>query len=319
MKTTFDVLLSRLRMKQLHLLLALDEHRSLHKAANAMSMTQSASSKALAEVESMLDVTLFERSRTGLTPNRYGQCVIGYARLLTSGLSALCDDVANIRGGTSGRLNIGTIMGAVAESVTRSVAKLSTELPGLQIEIVEDTSAHLLSLLEDGGLDVVVGRASVSRDPSRFSYTPIAHEPLCVVVGAHGRSSRSKKMTLADLSEYRWVIYPSEMPMRTLFDREMDLAGVAPPKGMISTASTFVTVAMLQHSPKLVSILPASAATLFARFGMLRVLPIRLQSKSQTYGVVMRKGAVLHPAAELFVQSLQARAALADEAADAAI
>ncbi|MDR3387238.1 MAG: LysR family transcriptional regulator, partial [Rudaea sp.] len=55
MKDTLNVLLSRLRMKQLQLLIALDDHTSLHKAAGAMSMTQSAASKALQELESMLD------------------------------------------------------------------------------------------------------------------------------------------------------------------------------------------------------------------------------------------------------------------------
>jgi molybdenum-dependent DNA-binding transcriptional regulator ModE len=55
MKSTLDVLMGRLRMKQLQLLIALDDHKSLHKASSAMSMTQSAASKALAELESMLE------------------------------------------------------------------------------------------------------------------------------------------------------------------------------------------------------------------------------------------------------------------------
>ena len=42
--------MGRLRMKQLQLLIALDDHKSLHKASSAMSMTQSAASKALAEL-----------------------------------------------------------------------------------------------------------------------------------------------------------------------------------------------------------------------------------------------------------------------------
>jgi hypothetical protein len=42
MKDTLNVLLSRLRMKQLQLLIALDDHKSLHKAAGAMAMTQRA-------------------------------------------------------------------------------------------------------------------------------------------------------------------------------------------------------------------------------------------------------------------------------------
>ncbi len=314
MKTTFDVLLSRLRMKQLQLILALHEHRSLHKAANAMFMTQSASSKALAEVESMLGATLFERSRTGLTPNRYGSCVIGYAQLLTSGLASLCEEVAEIRAGTSGRLAIGTIMGAVAGPVSTCVAQLNAELPNLQIEVIEDTSANLLALLEDGRLDVVVGRVSVSTDPDRFSYTALAHEPVCLVVGAQGSVPRqSKKLSMASLADYQWVLYPDGMPLRTLCEREMDLAGIAPPRGMLCTASTFVTVALLQENPRLVSVLPSSAASFFARFKMLRILPIRLESKSQTFGAVRRTGAVLSHAATRFLASLQAHADQAPE------
>src|SRR4051812_30158679 len=62
MKDTLNVLLSKLRMKQLQLLIALDDLKSLHKAAGAMAMTQSAASKALQELESMLEAPLFERS-----------------------------------------------------------------------------------------------------------------------------------------------------------------------------------------------------------------------------------------------------------------
>ena len=36
MKSTLDVLMGRLRMKQLQLLIALDDHKSLHKASSAM-------------------------------------------------------------------------------------------------------------------------------------------------------------------------------------------------------------------------------------------------------------------------------------------
>jgi hypothetical protein len=35
---------------------------------------------------------------------------------------------------------------------------------------------------------------------------------------------------------------------------------------------------------------------------MLRILPVRLRSKSQTFGIVTRKGGVLSPPAKQFVQ-----------------
>lgn len=102
MKNTLNVLLSRLRMKQLQLLIALDDHKSMHKAAGAMAMTQSAASKALQELESMLEAPLFERSKNGMIANQFGHCVIRYARLVATDLSALCDDMAELRSGAAG-------------------------------------------------------------------------------------------------------------------------------------------------------------------------------------------------------------------------
>jgi len=152
MKNTLEVLMSRLRMKQLQLLIALDDHKSLHKASSAMAMTQSAASKALAELESMLEAPLFERAKSGLIPNPFGRCVVRYARVLAADLNALCQEVAQIRAGTGGRLTVGTIMGAVPGVVAPIVNEMHARHPDLAIEVVEDTSARMLPMLDDGRL-----------------------------------------------------------------------------------------------------------------------------------------------------------------------
>jgi DNA-binding transcriptional LysR family regulator len=162
MKQTINMLLSRLRMKQLQLLIALDEHKSMHKAASALAMTQSAASKVLHELEDMFDTPLFERSKTGMIPNQFGHSVIRHARLLVADLGALCQDIADIRSGKGGRLAIGTIMGAVPDVVVPILNWLHTRQPNLAIEVVEDTSSRMLRLLDDGHLDLVIGRASVA-------------------------------------------------------------------------------------------------------------------------------------------------------------
>jgi DNA-binding transcriptional LysR family regulator len=304
MKSTLDVLMGRLRMKQLQLLIALDDHKSLHKASSAMSMTQSAASKALAELESMLEAPLFERAKKGLVPNQFGFCVIRYARLLAADLTSLCQEVADIRSGTGGRLAVGAIMGSVPDLVVPILNELQVSNPGLSIEIVEDTSARMLALLDEGRLDLVVGRSIVSDEPSRYLYQPLGDEPLSVVVGYDHSPFAARELTFADLGGHRWVTYPSAMPMQALLQREMDLAGAQVPVSAISTASTFVTVALLQCSADLVSVLPAGVATLFCKHRMLRTLPIGFKSKSQTFGIVTRKVGVLSPSARQFVQRL---------------
>lgn len=305
MKSTLDTLMSRLRMKQLQLLIALDDHKSLHKASSAMSMTQSAASKALAELESMLEAPLFERAKSGLVPNQFGHCVIRYARLLSSDLTSLCQEVADIRSGTGGRLALGAIMGAVPDVVVPVIDQLQQSHPGLAIEIVEDTSVRMLALLDDGRLDLVIGRSIVSDEPSNYHYQPLGDEPLSVVVGYDHPPFAANEVTFADLAGHRWVTYPGTMPMHALLQREMDLAGAPMPVSAISTASTFVTVTLLRHSADLVSVLPAGVASLFCKHGMLRTVPVRFRSRSQTFGIVTRKGGVLSPSARQFIARLQ--------------
>lgn len=303
MKSTIDVLMSRLRMKQLQLLIALDDHKSLHKASSAMAMTQSAASKALAELESMLDATLFERTKKGLVPNDFGRAVVRYARVLATDLASLCEGIAQVRSGTGGRLSIGSIMGAIPGLVAPVVTKLHESHPALSIDIVEDTSARLLAMLDEGHVDLVVGRASVSQQPSKYHYQPIGDEPISVVAGPGHRFAAEASSSLAAFGECRWVTYPTHMPMHALLEREMDLAGMPMPPAPISTASTFVTVALLQQSAQLVSILPTTVAEVFARHGMLTVLPIDLKSRSQTIGVVIRANGSLSKSAQAFCET----------------
>ncbi|MFJ1260024.1 LysR family transcriptional regulator [Cupriavidus sp. CuC1] len=311
MKATLDVLMSRLRMKQLQLLIALDDHKSLHQAASAMAMTQSAASKALQELEGMLDAPLFERSKTGMRPNQFGHCVIRYARLLATDLTALCQDMAEIRSGKGGHLAVGAIMGAVPDVLVPALETMQADQPNLSIEIVEDTSLRMLTLLDDGRLDLVIGRALVSDQPAKYHYQAIGDEPISAVVGYGHAAPRARELTFADLAGYRWIVYPGQMPMHELLQRELDMAGQGMPPNAITTASTFVTVAMLQRSAKLVSLLPTSVAVLFARHKMLRILPVRMQSRQQTFGLVTRRGGTLSAAATQLIRLLRAGGAQA--------
>jgi DNA-binding transcriptional LysR family regulator len=187
------------------------------------------------------------------------------------------------------------------------VAKLHESHPALSISVVEDTSARMLELLDDGRLDLIVGRASVSNDPSKYHYRPIIDEPMSVVVGPGHPLKRMKNLTLAHLAEHRWITYPAHMPMHALLERELDLAGLPFPSERISTAPILLTITLLQQNPQFVSILPKAVAAMFAHSGMISVLPIVPKSRSQTMGAVTRKNRTLSRAARAFVELLLER------------
>lgn len=307
MAISTDSVLSRLRLKQLGLMIALDHHRSLRRAATDLSMTQSAASKALAEIESVMGGALFTRSRTGIAPNDLGRCVIRYAWLLRADVEAMCQEVARIQLGHGGRLSLGVIMGSVPNVMAHAVTALRAAEPGVSIQIHEDTSAHLLGMLDQGQIDVMLGRTTVSPTPGQYHYRHLSEEPLNIAVGADHPLARARKVRLQDLQTYSWVVYPSRMPLRALLEREFADAGMSLPSNLIETSSVFSTVSLLRHASDLVALLPDEVCEFFRAYGMLRVLPITLVSRGQPFGLITRVGAQPSPIAQRFIDILLQR------------
>ncbi|WP_343722714.1 LysR family transcriptional regulator [Herbaspirillum seropedicae] len=296
-------IVSRLRFRQVALLTALDEQGSLHKAAEVMHMTQPAATKALHEMEDALGVTLFDRSPRGIEATELGRCVIRYARLIQSDVANLRDELQNMISGRGGRLAIGTIMGA-APFVTRALSRLREIQSEVSIEISEDTSARQLLLLDQGRIDLMIGRSSVSSQPNLYHYEMLRGEPMCIVSGIDHPLATAQKVRLQELAEASWILYSSNMPMRIWIEHEFKLEGVKVPGNVIETASPFVTITLLAQS-NMVAVMPLDIAHFFAAKQMLGILPVNLKTRIEHYGIVTRKNTTLSSLAKMFIQILR--------------
>ncbi|SAL77757.1 LysR family transcriptional regulator [Caballeronia telluris] len=299
-----DSIAARLRLKQLRLLIALDEHGSLHRAADEMALTQPGATKALREIEATFGATLFSRSPQGIQPNELGRCVIRYARLIHMDVAHLREEMAGILQGAGGRLAVGSIMGAVSGVLVDALTRLRAKQPALTVEVVEDTSARLLALLDQGRLDLAICRASVARQPDHYDYVELRDEPLAIVAGLAHALIDAPDVTLADLAQSRWIVYPSIMPLRSLFEREFKEAGLPLPLHPVETSSTITTVLLLQRDPTLVSLMPLDMAHFLTGHGLARRLAIAVRSRTEPYGIVTRRGAARSAATKLMIDEL---------------
>jgi DNA-binding transcriptional LysR family regulator len=303
MTPPLNSIISRLHLKQLRLLIALGEHGSLLKAAQQVALTQPGASKALQEIETTFDTPLFNRTNRGLEPNEAGHCVIRYARLIHTDLSHMREEMEGIQRGQGGRVAAGVIMGAVPR-LTDAITALIARNPDMSVEIVEDTSAALLSQIDAGRLDLAICRTTISQTPQLYDSLKLQDETLAVVANVHHPLRRAKQLALQDLAEYRWVVYRANMPMRLLLEREFRDAELRFPVHLLETTSAFATLALLQGNPSFVALVSIDVAQFFARHEMTCILPLRLASRSEPYELVTRKGAPLSPGAKLLIETL---------------
>ncbi|WXL26981.1 LysR family transcriptional regulator [Ectopseudomonas mendocina] len=285
-------MVSRLRLRQLQLLISLDELGSIHKAADAMSITQPGATKALSEIESALGAVLFVRTSKGLEANDLGRCVVRYARLISTDMAHLREEMLSILQGHGGRLSVGTIMGAVPMLVD-ALARLRQEQPDLSVSVVEDTSARLLNLLDQGRLDLVICRTSVSRRPDAYDSRGNHQEELILVANPGHPLAGSETLELRQLVSSRWIVFPVNMPLRLTLEREFREAGLSFPQYPIQTSSTFTTLAMLLQDTNLVALMPWDVARVPVEQGMLIQLPLHIRSRSEPYEIVTRRGVEL--------------------------
>ena len=296
-------IVSRLRLKHLQLLIALDDCGTVLKAAEVVSISQPGATKAIQEMESTLGTLLFLRTKRGLAPTDVGRCVIRYARLIQTDLKHLREEMADILQGHGGRLSIGVIMGAVP-LLTEVLSAMLEKQAELSIELVEDTSERLLKLLDQGRLDLAICRTSISQHPELYNAQVIQDETLAVVANRRHPLAATQTVQLSELARYRWVVYSANMPMRLLLEREFHDAGLQFLVKPVATTSAFATLSMLQKNPTMVALVSTDVAEFCTSFGIVCILPMQLKSQSESYFLVSRRDRKLTPVAQLFTEEL---------------
>lgn len=297
-------MLNRLRMRQLALIVAIDDLHSLRKVAEAMSLSQPAATKMLQEIEETLGVTLFERLSRGMQATVFGESVIRYARLIVSDLDNLRKELAAQEAGGVGNISVGAIMAPAPGILARAIVDLKRRFPRLKIGVHVDTSDMLLQLLEQGKLDIVLGRIPDARAHEELDFEVLDNEALSVVAGHNHPLARSRRLLLNDLEDLPWILQPMTSPMRQLLEREFRDAGMATPANLVETASILTMTTLLQET-EMVAVVPATIAKHYAVAGMLSILPVRLKFQLEPYGIVTRKERIPPPAVRIFQECLR--------------
>lgn len=298
---------SRLKTRQLLLLLHLHEQRSVLRAAEAASMTQPAASKLLAEMEDMLGVKLFERHARGVEPTWYGQVLIRRARAAMSEIGRAQEEIAALRSGRMGQASIGTVVNPGTNLVPQAIAEVKREFPDILVRVEMDYSRPLVAKLLDGQLDIVIGRILGPEDASELEFEPLADEPHSVIARAGHPLSNRAGLQHADLARYGWILPPADSVLRARLDSMFMERGLHTPSNAIETSSLPVTTNLLRGSDMLAALPVDSVATLI-QTKLLTVLPIELGVRMASFGIILRRNYILPPSAERILQALRTTA-----------
>jgi DNA-binding transcriptional LysR family regulator len=301
---TQGALVNRLKFKHLALLVALDDARNLHQAADAINVAQPSASRMLADIEEAFGFLLFERNARGMQPTPLGHAALAYARRSLADLTRFADDLDNKRRGGHGQLTVGAIMGAAPDVLAMAVTELKSERPLLNVRILGETSDQVVQLLHRREVDLALGRLTTPLQHNDFDFEPLAREAMRLVVRAKHPLASKATLALDMLVGWPWILQPITSPARGLFEEELTRAGLTTPADIVECASIFATLQLLQNSDA-VAMLPESVVRDYLRAQLLVELPIEIGKSLSGFGLLRRKFETLSEPAEYFIALLR--------------
>lgn len=186
-------------LKQLRYLVALEEHRHFGKAAVACFVSQSTLSAGLKELETALDAELVERNNRTIVFTALGLEVAQRARRVLREAEELAELAAKGREPLSGRLRLGVIPTIAPYLLPKTLPALRKAYPKLQLYLTEDQTARLLTLLEDGTLDLVL--LALPYHAGEVETLPLFKDGFHLVARKDNPLAQKKTIALADLKD----------------------------------------------------------------------------------------------------------------------
>jgi DNA-binding transcriptional LysR family regulator len=192
-------------LKRMRAVVEVARASSVTTAAETLGLTQSAVSRAVAEVEEALGVLLFERHPRGIQTTVAGAHFVERARRVLGDVEELVSGAREISERIAGRLRVGLI--STGGNAISTVAAFARTYPGVAVEVISASPQALCPRLMQGDLDAIVGTSSYLRRWRELELTILA--PLhfaCMVRKGHPLTERPQPTELEVLR------YPVVLP-----------------------------------------------------------------------------------------------------------
>jgi DNA-binding transcriptional LysR family regulator len=133
-------------------------------AAQRLSISQSAVTEAIKELEATSASSLFERHPRGLTITHKGHQFLRHATKILADVSDARRTFAGPRSAAAGQLQLGVTSLVAGYVLSDLLARYRRAFPGVEVSAIEDNGDYLEHLLVGGELDVAVMVISNLRD-----------------------------------------------------------------------------------------------------------------------------------------------------------
>ncbi len=269
-------------------------------------MTQPGLSRAIQSLEKVLDVLLFDRNNRKITPTVYGQHILDFGKTLLRDASRLESDLELLKEGERGELIIGAGPIPAEIFLGKVLGSMSLQHPNLNVRVIVERPATLLSMLNKREVDVMVGDIRFQEDTKGLNITELPQHPICYVCRSGHPYAKHRQMVLKDIFNYPiatpWI--PNVIYELVASEIELPVAELTAFKNGLIECSYFKLLidVVLTSNAIGVGLVPIFADAIDKK--TLVQLPITCPSVTSGYNFVTLENYTLSPAIQILKQIL---------------
>ncbi|MSR63465.1 MAG: LysR family transcriptional regulator [Planctomycetes bacterium] len=292
--------MDRPALRQLECVVALAEHLSFRKAAEACFISQPALSLQLQQLERVLGTQLFERDRRRVLLTPAGSELLPHARAALHAIDGFVHAAATLRDPLAGTLRLGVIPTVAPYVLPGVIGVLRKRFPKLRLLLREDQTAHLVAQVQEGKLDLAL--LALEAELGTLATFPLYSDPFVLAAPAGHAIAARKQARDEDLASEEVLLLEDGHCLR---EQALSICSRAGARELGDFRATSLnTLVRMVASGTGVTLLPAMAiASEVHAQDRLVTLPLARRA-SRTIGLVWRASTTRRATFELLAEVL---------------
>ncbi len=288
---------------KLYIFLRVAQEGSFTAAAERLLMTQSAVSQHIADLESVLGSTLFERSRRGAALTETGETLLDYARrimTLTEEAQAAATHVQNLKGAA---LKLAATPGVGVYLLPDWIISFREQFPNVSVSLETDTTPKVIAFLQSGAADLALIEGEIDASIGGLTVTSLQEVDQWLVVGKTHPWWGKPSIEVAELTGQTFITRQKSSRSRQWLEDALRRHGVT-----YSIGAEFDNVETIKRSiaaGPCVTILPEYAVRQEQSFGLLHALKVEGTVLRRTLKAVRDATRYFPPPPQAFLNHLR--------------
>jgi DNA-binding transcriptional LysR family regulator len=287
------------RLKQLRAFCHAAQAQSMSRAASRMALSQPSISLLVQSLEKSLACRLFLRRGPRIHLTSEGRTLLDLALPLVEGLESLPQVFAErCRNLVTGSLNIAAGESTTLYLLPAYVDRFTRHYPHVPVTLHNASGSDGVGLVRAGTVDFAVG--PMLQVPPDILYTPLlSYAPVLITPPDHPLA-RLPRVTLRDIQPHPLILPPRQMSTRGVIDMVFQQHNidyqVRMEAGGWEVIKRYVSMGLGISIVTSICLTPADAVTR---------IPLPDFFPERSYGLILRRGKVLSPAARRFIELMR--------------